>query len=230
VEPAVLDLVDSVRGRPLPTTVYVPASGPDAPLVVFCHGFWGHPRKFTRLLARWAEAGYLVAAPTFPHTNDAKPPPYLIEDVASQPADVSFVIDELLARGLGDPGRVGVGGFSLGGETALAVALHPAYADERVGAASAVAGGLHHPDFATDRLRPLPLLLVHGATDANVPHAEAVAVYAAAHEPKDLVTLEGAGHHICEDRAPHAAHVADLTTAFWDRYLRPAPPSTAAAS
>jgi len=222
VEPAVLDLADPVRGRPLPTTVYVPASGPDAPLVVFCHGFWGHPRKFTRLLARWAEAGYVVAAPTFPHTNDAKPPPYLIEDVANQPADVSFVIDELLMRGLGDRGRVGVGGFSLGGETALAVGLHAGYADERVRAVSAVAGALHHSDFATDVLRPVPLLLVHGADDANVDPAESAAVYAAAHEPKELVMLDGAGHHICEDGAPHAARVAEVLTAFWDRYLRPA--------
>jgi predicted dienelactone hydrolase len=222
VKPAVLHLEDPARGRALPTDIYVPASGRDAPLVVFCHGFLGHPRKFTRLFSQWADAGYLVAAPTFPHTNDAKPPPHLIDDVANQPADVSFVIDELLARGLGDPARVGVGGYSLGAETALAVALHPTYADERVRAVCAFAGGLYHPDFATDVLRPLPLLLVHGADDTKRGRLEAaVAVYDAAHEPKEFVTLEGAGHHICQDGAPHAARVAALTTAFWARYLRP---------
>src|SRR5215203_1306470 len=80
----------------------------------------------------WADAGYVVAAPAFPHTNDENPPPYLIEDVVNQPADISFGLDELLARGLGDGNRVGVGGYSLGAETALAVGLHPRYADPRV--------------------------------------------------------------------------------------------------
>ena len=221
MEAAVLGLVDAARGRALPTDVYVPASGPDAPLVVFCHGMWGHPRKFTRLFAHWTAAGYLVAAPTFPHTNDERPPPYLVEDVVNQPADVSFAIDELLARGLGDPACVGVGGYSLGAETALAVAVHPTYADERVRAVCALAGRLDYPAFVTDVLRPLPLLLVHGADDTkNGRLAGAVAVHDAAHEPKEFVTLEGADHHICQDGAPHAARVAELTTAFWTRYLR----------
>ena len=140
--PTVLPLHDEARRRHLPTTVHVPEAGARAPLIVFGHGFWGHPRKFTRLLARWVDAGYVVAAPAFPHTNDESPPPYLIEDVANQPADVSFVLDQLLARGLGDGQRVGVGGFSLGAETALAVGLHPRYADPRIRAVVAVAGSL----------------------------------------------------------------------------------------
>lgn len=165
--PTVLPLHDEARGRPLPTTVYIPESGTSAPLIVFGHGMWGHPRKFTRLFARWADSGYVVAAPAFPHTNDENPPPYLIEDVVNQPADVSFVLGELLARGLGDGERVGVGGYSLGAETALAVGLHPRYADPRVRAVVAVAGGLFHPDFAADVLRPLPLLLIHGTEDTR---------------------------------------------------------------
>lgn len=220
--PIVLPLHDQARGRLLPTTVSLPEWGASAPLIVFCHGMWGHPRKFTRLFARWVEAGYVVAAPAFPHTNDENPPPYLIEDVANQPADVSFVLDELLARGLGDGERVGVGGYSLGAETALAVGLHPRYADPRVRAVVAVAGALFHPDFAADVLRPLPLLLVHGAEDTKKDRLrEALKVYEAAQEPKQLVTIEGAGHGICQDDGqPHATRVAELTTAFWERYLR----------
>jgi dienelactone hydrolase len=219
----VLPLHDEARDRPLPTTVYVPESGTSAPLIVFGHGMWGHPRKFRRLFARWVEAGYVVAAPAFPHTNDENPPPYLIEDVANQPADVSFVLDELLARGLGNGERVGVGGYSLGAETALAVGLHPRYADPRVRAVVAVAGALFHPDFAADVLRPLPLLLVHGTEDTRKDRLrEALKVYEAAQEPKEFVTIEGAEHGICQndDWQPHAARVAELTTAFWDRYLR----------
>src|SRR3954452_18017469 len=218
--PLVLPLHDEARGRPLPTTVYVPESGTSVPLIVFGHGFWGHPRKFTRLFARWVEAGYVVAAPAFPHTNDENPPPYLRDDVANQPADVSFVLDELLARGLGDGDRVGVGGYSIGASTALAVGLHPRYADARLRAVVAVAGGLfHHSAFARETLRALPLLLVHGSDDKG--YAEALELYEAAQEPKQLVTIEGAGHGICQDDAePHAARVAELTAVFWNRNLR----------
>ena len=221
--PTVVPFHDEARGRPLPTTLYVPESGTRAPLIVFGHGFWGHPRKFTRLFARWVAAGYVVAAPAFPHTNDENPPPYRIEDVANQPADVSFVLDELLARGLGDAERVGVGGYSLGAETALAVGLHPRYADPRIRAVVAVAGALFHPDFAAEVLRPLPLLLVHGTEDRkNGRLQEALKVYEAAQEPKQLVRIEGAGHDICEDNdaSPYATRVAELTAVFWDRYLR----------
>lgn len=219
--PTVLPLRDDARERSLPTTLHVPERVADAPLIVFAHGMWGHPRKFTRLFARWAAAGYVVAAPAFPHTNDESPP-QLIEDVVNQPADVSFVLDELLARELGDPERIGVGGFSLGAETALAVGLHPRHGDARIRAVVAIAGTLVHPDLVSDSLRPLPLLLVHGAEDTkNDRLRDAQKVYDAAREPKQLVTLADAGHGICEDdHEPHAARVAELTTEFWDRHLR----------
>jgi dienelactone hydrolase len=209
-----------VRGRRLPTTVYLPESGTSAPLIVFGHGMWGHPRKFTRLFARWVDAGYVVAAPAFPHTNDENPPPYLREDVANQPADISFVLDELIERGLGDADRIGVGGFSLGAATALAVGLHPRYADPRLRAVVAVAGGLfHHSAFAQAALRPLPLMLVHGSDDKG--YGEALALYEAAQDPKEFVTIEGGGHGICQDDGePHTTRVAELTTAFWNRYLQ----------
>jgi dienelactone hydrolase len=184
---------------------------------------WGHPRKFMRLFSRWLEAGYVAAAPAFPHTNDENPPPYLIEDVVNQPADVSFVLDELLARGLGDAcAGIGVGGYSLGAETALAVGLHPRFADSRVRAVVALVGALFHPEFAADALRPLPLLIVHGTEDRERRVRESLKVYEAAQEPKQLVTIEGAGHGLCQDDDPPAyvARVAELTTDFWDRYLR----------
>jgi predicted dienelactone hydrolase len=218
--PAVLALHDEARDRALPTTVYVPENGTSQPLIVFAHGVWGHPRKFRWLLARWVASGYVVAAPAFPHTSDENPPPYLKEDVANQPADVSFVLDEVLALGFGNPERVGVGGYSLGAATALAVGLHPRYADPRLRAVVAVAGGLfHHAAFARDRLLPVPLLLVHGSDDKG--YREAMELYDEAQEPKELVTIAGAGHRICEDDAqPHATRVAEVTATFWNRYLR----------
>src|SRR5438874_8404081 len=217
--PTVLSFHDVARGRALPTTVYVPEAGPRQPLILFAHGFWGHPRRFTRLFARWADSGYVVAAPAFPHTSDENPPPYLKDDVTNQPADVSFVLDEVLALGFGEAERVGVGGYSLGAATALAVGLHPGYADPRLRAVVAVAGGLfHHAAFAREALLPLPLLLVHGSDDKG--YREALELYEEAQEPKELVTIAGGGHGICQDDGhPHAMRVAELTTAFWNRYL-----------
>ena len=219
---SLLYLRDGARRRSLPTTVYVPQSGPRAPLVLFAHGMLGHPRKFTRLFAHWVGAGYVVAAPEFPLTSDGNTPPHAMADVVNQPADLSFVLDELLGRGVGDRHRIGVGGYSLGAETALAVGLHPRFADPRIRAVVALVGALAHPCFATNELRSLPLLLVHGTGDKERRVCESLALYEAAEEPKELVALDGAGHGICQDDAEprHVVQVAEVTTAFWNRYLQ----------
>ena len=46
--------------------------------------------------------------------------------------------------------------------------------------------------------------------------------FAIASEPKQFVTIEGAGHGICEDDdpRPYAVRVAEVTTAFWNRHLQ----------
>lgn len=76
--------------------MYLPAPGSDgAPLIVLAHGFNGHPRKFTRLASFWADAGYVVAVPRFPVSNDnfGAPEPQLsslpLADVFEQAGDVS---------------------------------------------------------------------------------------------------------------------------------------------
>src|SRR5262245_48510980 len=40
------------------------------PLIVFAHGLGGNPARHTDLMTAWAKAGYIVAAPAFPRTND----------------------------------------------------------------------------------------------------------------------------------------------------------------
>lgn len=50
------------RGRALPTQLHLRAGEPPWPLVVFAHGWIGHPRKYTRLFGRWADAGNAVVA------------------------------------------------------------------------------------------------------------------------------------------------------------------------
>ena len=39
-----------------------------------------------------------------------------------------------------------------------------------------------------------PVMILHGTADTNIPLAEARRLYAAAHEPKSMIEVEGAGH------------------------------------
>ena len=87
-------------GRTLVTDVYVPHGAGPFPLVVFAHGVSGHPDKVGELLTAWATAGYVVAAPAFPLTNqrvDGGGGNW--RNVAAQPGDVSFLLDTLLGTG-----------------------------------------------------------------------------------------------------------------------------------
>jgi fermentation-respiration switch protein FrsA (DUF1100 family) len=40
----------------------------------------------------------------------------------------------------------------------------------------------------------VPVMILHGTADANIPITEARRLYAAAHEPKTMIEVEGAGH------------------------------------
>ena len=51
------------------------------------------------------------------------------------------------------------------------------------------------------RLSPRPLLLIHGALDTHTPPSQSEELYAAAHEPKQLWIVPGAGHAGCYDTA-----------------------------
>ena len=224
-----LPLVDRARERELTTTVHLPPRGDAAvPLIVFGHGFDGHPRKFTKLLGAWADAGYVVAAPAFPLTNDEVGGETDRDDVVNQPADVSFAIDALLgSEDLGrlvDESRIGVAGFSLGGMTALAVAFSSRHRDERPRAIAVLAGRFLPELRGTYDMTPRPLIVVHGTQDALVRYELGEEVYRAASPPKALVTLEGARHHEdIEDETGPAPAAVEKTLAFWDLFLRDDP-------
>jgi predicted dienelactone hydrolase len=239
VEPTVYAFVDRSRPggpRPLETFVHVPPDATGVPLVLFSHGFSGHPRKFTRLFSRWVTAGYAVAAPAFPHTADTAPPPLDFEDLRNQPADVVFVLDRVLET-LGDrvdPERVALAGFSLGAFTTLAAAFAVTGRDRRARVAIAVAGGIGPIGGECDVAGlpgGLPLLIVHATGDAAVPYASGREVYDRARPPKALLTLEGPHHeHVIEDEpaVPELVAVVDgATTAFLDLALRDDPEGAA---
>lgn len=207
--------------RTLVTDVYVPRGEGPFPVIAFAHGLVGHPRKFrTQLLARWAEAGYVVAAPAFPLTND-EAPAVDAGGYADQPADLVFVLDRVLATvPEADPGRVGVAGFSLGTSTALAVGFNTCCRDPRVDAVGAFST-LRPPFDGEYEFSGRPLLLVHGTGDPALPYAGTAELFALAAPPKFLFGLDDATHAPPFEDAPspHDELVASLTVEFWDAYL-----------
>jgi predicted dienelactone hydrolase len=212
---------DATPGRALPTHLFYPADGDGPfPVVVFSHGFSSTPESYWALLESWAAAGFVVAAPTFPLTSRGSA--LVRADVLDQPADVSFVLTQVLALGSAagdlagriDTAHVAVAGHSAGAMTSLGV-LGTCCRDPRVTAAVVLSGTLaaFGPTIATPGV---PTLFVHGTADDVLPLADGQAAYAAAPAAKAFVELPGGTHSAPYDDGadPHAAAVRALTTDF----------------
>jgi dienelactone hydrolase len=213
--------------RTIPTRIVHPSSGGPYPLLVMSHGATGHPDEYAEQIPVWAADGFVVAAPEFPLTNRDVPGALSnIGDVANQPGDVSFVIDEVLAagddpenplNGLVDPDAIGVVGHSLGGATTWAVAFNTATRDDRIDSATVFAGltlDIPGGEFAFDS--GIPLLVLHGDAD-DVPLDMDLAAYEQAASPKWFVTLHGADHRLAfTDEASRYDDLVTLTILdFW---------------
>lgn len=191
-------------GKPETRDAPLAAAGRPFPLVLYSHGFMSTRTGGAYLARHLASYGYIVAAADFPLTNGKAPGGPNVMDVVNQPADLSFIIDQLLALS-GDPHdafaagidaqRIGATGLSLGGETTYLVAFHPTLRDPRIRAAAPQAGpGCSFNGVFFDDLT-IPLLIVHGDLDAIVPYQQnAVHVYGETHPPKYLVTLRRGTH------------------------------------
>ena len=190
--------------RTLVTTIYRPRGKGPFPLIMFSHGLSGHPEKFTEIFAVWAEAGYVVAAPAFPLTNDHVPSSSSnIPDLLEQPADVSFVLDQVLAldeeRGSKlfkaiDEDRIGAAGLSLGGATTYGVAFSECCRDDRL-ISAAVLNGFATPIGDGGEIRldgHIPLFIGHSDTDPLLSFESAQSTFDRAVAPVWFVTLHGA--------------------------------------
>jgi predicted dienelactone hydrolase len=248
-----LPLVDATRptqahgGRPelptrtLTTEVWYPIEGsglaavrdaPRAPgrfpLIVSSHGYGDLRTGLGYLNRLLASRGYVVAAPQFPLTNLVTPGGQLLADVVNQPADVRFVLDELL-RLAAEPGewlaggidarRIGLQGLSLGGLTSLLVGYHPALRDRRVRAVLTLAP---YSCPLTRRMLPhrAPLMLVAGDEDLITPTpTNAARTFERGRMQRTLVTLAAATHTAFSGLVtfPSAtSYDADLGCAFLD--------------
>ena len=189
--------------RTLTTTVWYPlGTTTPRPLVVFAHGFSVGIAPYVRVCQVWAQAGFVVAAPAFPLTDRAVAGANLDEgDMVNQPADISFVITQLLAspptplRGLIDPARIAVAGHSDGADTALDATYLPGDRDPRIGAAIVDAPDpLPVPAAAPRIVSHVPLLLIHGDRDQIAPFSASLRVQAQLAAPGWFLILRGADH------------------------------------
>lgn len=231
-------VVDGHAGpRQLPTMVWYPigtGSAGQRPLVVFASGYLQCPEQYEPLLTAWAANGFVVAAPTFPLTNCDVPGGAEEGDILNQPADISFVIGQLLAAsatgtpGAGrlsgriDPQRVAVAGQSDGGDTVAALAFDTCCMSRPVDAAM-ILSGAELSTFGGKYFPPgsPPMLAVQGTADTvNLP-ADSMTLYQGdTTGPKALVLLDGADHlGPYEGSNPTEALVVKITTDFLDQYV-----------
>ena len=149
-------------------------------------------------------AGYIVAAPAFPHTS-AERGDGNRSDIVNQPADLSFLIEAVttlaeqqprLLPSVADPARVAALGHSDGGLTVSAWAYNNSFRDRRVAAAVVMTGGIGlFPGtyFAADSP---PLLVIHATADETNPYSASVSLFNAvpAGIPRFFLTIEGGSH------------------------------------
>ena len=219
--PSGADLIDAPAAR---------SAGP-FPLVVFGHGYAVTPAVYGRLLRAWTRAGYVVAAPVFPLSNQHAPGGPNEADLINQPADLRFVVSQLLAagatsgdalNGMIDPAQIAVAGHSDGADTALATAYNSHLRDTRVRAAMIFSGaemtGVH--GYAFPPGSPA-LLAAQGTRDTFNPPHFTNAYFKIASRPKFLLTLLRAGHlPPFSYQQPQLGIVERVTIAFLDRYLK----------
>ncbi|MFF5073653.1 alpha/beta hydrolase family protein [Micromonospora olivasterospora] len=194
--------LDPAGPRPLPVTVWYPASrGAVAPgrlpVVVFSHGLDSLPELHAPLTTRWAAAGFVVAAPAYPHTRRGAAR-FTRADVRNQPADAWRLVRHLvrLDARRGDPlaGHLDVARFAAAGHSAggfTTAGMFAAGHSPRLRAGIVIAGGGLPGAFAG---AAAPLLFVHGDADPVVPAGVGRAAYDRTPGPAVFLALPGRGH------------------------------------
>jgi predicted dienelactone hydrolase len=215
-------VVDPLAPRPLDTYIWYPtaagagpidaptnavvdapldASGGPYPIVLFSHGSCGYSLQSVFLMPLIAARGYIVIAPPHPGNTvfefpDCGLPATQIASAQERPADMRFVLDEMLAENADplspffetlDPSRIAMTGHSFGGLTTLLVAEQDARITVAVPMAPATG--------ATQAGLTIPSLMVLGEIDGRISNPNARAVYDRSAGPKAMVEIRNAGHY-----------------------------------
>lgn len=218
--------------RSLPTTVWFPASraGAPYPLLVFSQGYDASVATYSTLIHDWASAGFVVAGPTYPHTDPSSPSTLDENDIVNHPADLRFVITTLLAdsaqagsslSGMIQPSAIGVTGQSDGGDVSLAAVANSCCIDPRVHAAAILSGaewaGMGGRWFPA---ATVPVLAVQGTADTINPPGCSAQFYDEDPSAKYWLNLLGAGHlPPYVDAGTYQQVVVKVTTDFFEGEL-----------
>jgi len=197
------------------------------PIVMFSHGFGGHRRQSTFLCTHLASHGYVVAAPD--HTGNTvidmaqmtlqvmmgepmpEVEPMITELIKARPADVSFVIDRLLAGDMGiapsslEADHIGMSGHSFGGWTTLMVTggdrrIRAALALAPAGGKSPLPGELLTAALDFSWGRDVPTVYLVADKDSLLPLEGMHELLAKTGGTKRMFVLENADHmHFCDD-------------------------------
>jgi predicted dienelactone hydrolase len=235
--------------RTIHTTIWYPASTaptPDNPtppsatpgqypLVVFAHGFDIDAASYSALLHDIAMGGYVVAAPDFPGTSTAYAGAPVREDSLNQPADMSFVISEMMTmsqqagplQGAILPDAVGVNGQSDGGVTATAAGWNTCCQDPRIKAGAIYTGATFAFEGEWFPAGSAPLMFVHGTADEINGYGASTSMFERAQSPKYLLSIDGGTHLEPYVDPPWVTQVAAATVAFFDQYLKGDPGAAA---
>ncbi|MEU4238106.1 alpha/beta hydrolase [Actinoplanes sp. NPDC026619] len=177
-------------------TGLAPAAG-HFPLVLFSHGLSGSPERYAPVLARFAAAGFVVAAPTYPYTSEFARR-FRRADIVHQPDDARYVLSRVLRLNYTerdplwrriDTEHIAAVGHSAGGYTTTG--LFTAGHDPRLRAGVVMAGWAAPGAFGGP---PAKMLFLQGTADPVVPRTVSYAVWMRVPWPKAYVLLRRNSH------------------------------------
>lgn len=198
----------AIDGRLFDTVIWYPSeksivAAGQHPLVIFSHGFFSNKMGGSHLGAFLASHGYIVVSADYPLTNMYSAGGAMVQDVANQPADVSFLIDTLLQwsqteghlfNNTIDSLRIAAIGVSLGGMTTTLAAFHPEKRDPRIKIAASIAGPMTMFGAKFFARHDMPFLMLASDQDVVINYqANAREVLERVSGAK-LVTISGASH------------------------------------
>jgi dienelactone hydrolase len=179
-----------------------PSGGP-YPLLVYSHGFMSSVNEADYLVEFLVPKGYIIAAVNYPLSTGSAPGGPTVNDVLSQPGDISFLIDELLnlntdtdspVHGRIDSNRIAAIGLSLGGLTTQLAGFHRDTLEPRLSAAVSIAGPSQFLEPAFFKTRDLPFMMIAGSEDAIIPYPEHAAPIPDKVRNSILVSLDSGTH------------------------------------
>ncbi len=229
-------VVEAADHRSLTVTLAYPARvrGRDSepadgqfPLVVQAHALGG-TNRITATAEALVSNGFVVAAIRFPESSS---PGGSFRYFAEQPADISFVLDQLLSDGLPavlegiiDGEKIGIIGRSLGGSTVYGLVGADCCRDERIDAAVSQAGIVL--SFGDEDWQNPPTLIVGSQADENTRIETLREIAAKMQAPVSLLELTDEGHlDWTVPTSPNFIGVINLVVAFFDQHLRDGDPA-----